>query len=160
MALAELVRVSKANGLVLAAHYDRPTRMLGRGKAAFMSWVRSRLSRMERFSLLLTTGVLAATAHVPIFGKLVVKSGLAIRYPLMDSFKTTWTNTFDWYGNHHFQRYLSTTEFQEIVKSVRGAKIEATNGSSLRIRRCAESSVANHRAVDAGRFRCLGSEAA
>ena len=29
----------------------------------------------------------------------------------MRVFKTTWTNTFDCYGNHEFQRFITSEEF-------------------------------------------------
>ena len=39
------------------------------------------------------------------------RSGTAQYSPWMPDFKTTWTNTFDWYGTHSFQRMIPPETF-------------------------------------------------
>lgn len=111
LAVRELCRVLRAEGTVLATHYGKPNRLLGRLKQAYVGALRHRLSRLERYKLLLLTGHLAALAYVPVLGRLVRLSGTAAHYNLMPDFKTTWTNTFDSYGNHAYQRFVTPEEF-------------------------------------------------
>ena len=111
LTVRELLRVLRRRGLILATHYFRPTRALSRAQLGLVTALRTRFSRLERFHLLFLTGVLAALAHVPVLGRLLSRSGVAIRYSLMPDFKTTWTNTFDCYGNHAFQRHVTSEEF-------------------------------------------------
>jgi hypothetical protein len=73
--------------------------------------IRKRLSQTERFKLLFITGLIAALNNVPLIGYFLRKSGTVLYYELMPDFKTTWTNTFDYYGNHTYQRFLTPEEF-------------------------------------------------
>ena len=66
---------------------------------------------MERFKLLFLCGAFAALAYVPLLGRLVRWSGTALHYDLMPDFKTTWTNTYDYYGGHAYQRFILPEEF-------------------------------------------------
>ena len=124
LAVRELTRVVRTGGDVLAAHYLRtePTSAWGWAKRKVSLRVyelaRSRLSRLERFKLLLVTGNLAALSYVPLLGSLIRKTALAIYYDLMPDFKTTWTNTFDYYGNHMYQRFLSAEDFSALFKAI------------------------------------------
>jgi ubiquinone/menaquinone biosynthesis C-methylase UbiE len=113
----ELVRVTRPGGRVLATHYVRmpPTTLAHKARrrvtGAYYDFLRKRLGRLDRYALLLATGNLAALAHVPLVGRAVVRSGTALRYDLMPDFKTTWTNTFDYWGQHSFQRFATPEEF-------------------------------------------------
>ena len=113
----ELLRVVKPGGHVLASHYiiNTPKSALRRLKRkftlGFYNFLRRRLSSTDRFKLLLTTGNLAALSYVPVIGWFIRRSGMALHYALMPDFKTTWTNTFDYYGNHAYQRHISPEEF-------------------------------------------------
>jgi len=49
-------------GRILATHYGKSTRLLGRLKSSLMTAIRHRLSRWERYKLLWLTGNLAASA--------------------------------------------------------------------------------------------------
>lgn len=113
MTARELSRVLRVGGRLLATHYERPARWLGRAKLAFVTAVRARLVRRDRYALLWLTGGLAALAYVPLLGAVVRRTGLALYQGLMPDFKTTWTNTYDWYGQHAYQRYLTPEEFWE-----------------------------------------------
>jgi ubiquinone/menaquinone biosynthesis C-methylase UbiE len=116
-AVRELGRVTAPGGRILATHYVRQptTSLAGRLKRkmtlGYYELLRSRLSRMERFQLLLWTGNLAALSYMPVLGRIVRWSGTAMYYDLMPEFRTTWTNTFDYYGNHAFQRFIEPEEF-------------------------------------------------
>jgi ubiquinone/menaquinone biosynthesis C-methylase UbiE len=113
----ELLRVATPGGRVLATHYvrippvTRLHKMRRRATSGYYGFLRKRLGALDRYALLLTTGNLAALAHVPVLGRLVTRSGTAIRYDLMPDFKTTWTNTFDYWGQHTFQRFVAPEEF-------------------------------------------------
>lgn len=111
LAVHELCGALRKRGKILATHYGKPTRPLGWLKLSLMSTMRNRLSRWERYKLLWLTGNLAAMAYVPLLGKAIRLSGLAAYSDLMPDFKTTWTNTFDAYGNHAYQRYITPEEF-------------------------------------------------
>ena len=115
--IRELVRMARPGGRVLATHYVRipPAsalhRLRRRMTSAYYEFLRKRLGGLDRYALLLATGNLAALAHLPLLGRLVTRSGTAIRYDLMPDFKTTWTNTFDYWGQHSFQRFAAPEEF-------------------------------------------------
>ena len=110
-AVRELSRVLRSGGLILATHYEAPARLLARLKHRYISALRRRLSRWDRHKLLLFAGMVAACSYIPLVGHLLRLSGTAVRYDLMPDFKTTWTNTYDLYGGHTFQRYISPREF-------------------------------------------------
>ncbi len=138
LAVRELTRVVRTGGDVLAAHYLRtePTSAWRRAKRklslGIYGLVRSRLSRLERFKLLLITGNLAALSYVPLLGALIRRTALAIYYDLMPDFKTTWTNTFDYYGNHAYQRFLSAEDFAALFKAIPRMAIAFEKSGNIR----------------------------
>ena len=111
LTVRELCRVLHPGGVILATHYARSIRLVGRVKQAYNMALRNRLSRYERYKLLLLTGNFAALSLIPWLGKLLRLSGTAIYNDLMSDFKTTWTNTFDYYGDHAYQRHITSGEF-------------------------------------------------
>jgi SAM-dependent methyltransferase len=135
LAVRELCRVVKVEGSVHATHYARPARLAGRAKFVLTESVRRRLSALDRFTLLWVTGNLAALAHVPLLGAAFAKSGLAIRYALMPDFKTTWTNTYDYYGGHAFQRYISPEDFRGYFDRLGTMSAVFAEGTLLHARR-------------------------
>jgi SAM-dependent methyltransferase len=123
-AVRELCRVVSEGGDVLAAHYLRtaPATLWGRLKRSISlplyESVRARLSRLDNFKRLFVTGILAALSYVPLVGWVVRRLGLALYYELMPDFKTTWTNTHDYYGGHAYQRFLTSKEFRDLFGAV------------------------------------------
>jgi ubiquinone/menaquinone biosynthesis C-methylase UbiE len=113
----ELCRIISENGIILAAHYVRVPVATLSGKikrqltSKYYEYLRKTLSRMERFKLLFATGVIAGLNYVPIVGWVLRKTGTALYYDLMPDFKTTWTNTYDFYGSHAYQRIVTPEEF-------------------------------------------------
>ena len=113
----ELVRVTREGGRILATHYVRtpPVTIAHKTRrrltSAYYEFLRRRLGRLDRYALLLATGNLAALSYVPLLGRALTRTGTALRYELMPDFKTTWTNTFDYYGQHSFQRFATPEEF-------------------------------------------------
>lgn len=138
MAVHEISRVVRAGGEVLAAHYLRadPKSSLGRLKRRlslrFYELIRSRLSGLDRYKLLMVTGNLAVLSYIPLFGPLVRRTGLALYYDLMPDFKTTWTNTFDYYGNHAHQRFLRSEEFLKLFTSIEGMTVVYEDAGNIR----------------------------
>jgi ubiquinone/menaquinone biosynthesis C-methylase UbiE len=116
LTVRELCRMLRSGGIILATHYAQPTRLRGRLKLACVTPLRNRLSRCERYQLLLLTGNMAALSYIPILGKLLRAIGTAIHSDLMPDFRTTWTNTFDFYGDHAYQRYVPAEEFWEYFR--------------------------------------------
>jgi len=129
LTVKELCRVLKSGGTILATHYDKSKRLLGSMKLAYIMALRKRLSRYERYKLLLLTGNLAALSYVPLLGKLLRLSGMAQHYDLMSDFKTSWTNTFDLYGNHAYQRYINAEEFWEYFQAAGNLERVYSNGA-------------------------------
>lgn len=129
MTVAELCRVVRQGGMVLATHYTRAVphsrirRLWRKVRLTYYESLRNRLSRMERYRLLFLTGMLASLSYVPFLGFLIRRSGTAIYNDLMPDFKTTWTNTFDYYGSHSFQRFISTEEFRTYFERVAGIRL-------------------------------------
>jgi SAM-dependent methyltransferase len=107
----ELKRMLVPGGVVLATHYELPSRLRGKVKMRWTSLLRRRFEHMERYKLLFVTGALAALGSVPLLGRGVRLSGTAFYSELMPDFRTTWTNTFDFYGNHAFQRHITPAQF-------------------------------------------------
>lgn len=148
MAVRELLRVVKEGGELLATHYTReePRTWSHRRRRALTSWyygfLRSRLSRMDRFKLLLTTGNLAALSYVPILGRALRASETALYYDLMPEFRTTWTNTFDFWGSHTFQRFITPDEFVAYFTTVPGLEIVYGKPGVVRSRKTGGDDVA------------------
>jgi ubiquinone/menaquinone biosynthesis C-methylase UbiE len=119
----ELVRVTRGGGRILATHYvrmppaTRAHRFRRRLTSGYYEFMRRRLGRLDRYSLLLATGNLAALSYVPLLGRALTRTGTALRYDLMPDFKTTWTNTFDFWGQHSFQRFATPDEFVEYFRA-------------------------------------------
>jgi SAM-dependent methyltransferase len=129
LTVAELSRVLRPDGKILATHYDRSPRVVSRLKVAAVERLRRGAAGMDPFKLLLLTGNLAALAHVPVLGPIVVRTGLAIRYPLMPDFKTTWTNTFDQIGTHAYQRYVTPQQFESYFNATGSIDIVRQDGT-------------------------------
>ncbi len=107
----ELARVLRSEGLMLATHYAKSTRMLGKIRRRWADCVRARISKWDRYQLLAFTGITSTLGHTPLIKYVARGARLAIYQPSMPDFKTTWCNTFDEYGNHEFQRYVSAETF-------------------------------------------------
>lgn len=139
----ELTRVTEINGRILATHYGKSVRLLGRLKSRFMGYLRIKLSKWDRYKLLLFTGIVAALSYIPLFGRLLRVTGIAIYYPMMSDFKTTWTNTFDNYGNHSFQRYASPEEFWGYFQATDCCEKEFSEVTVLRVRKTKDMDLKN-----------------
>ena len=132
----ELCRVVKVGGLVLAAHYiiHSPKTVYQKIKrsisAPYYHFLRTRFSKMDRFYLLLCTGVLSSLSYIPGLGYILKKTGTVMYYDLMPDFKSTWTNTFDYYGNHSFQRMITEEEFHSYFE-IPGIKLLKSNAGNL-----------------------------
>jgi ubiquinone/menaquinone biosynthesis C-methylase UbiE len=137
----ELVRVTKPGGIVLATHYTRPRpatiaqRMKRRVTLGYYDFLRGRLSAMNQFKRLLITGNLAALAYLPVIRRLIRATGTALYYDLMPDFKTTWTNTYDYYGGHTFQRFITPEEFAAYFEHAGGVDLERSQGAVVLARR-------------------------
>jgi ubiquinone/menaquinone biosynthesis C-methylase UbiE len=129
MTVRELVRVAKAKGQIIASHYTRNEprslfrRMVRRMTVGYYEFLRRRLSSMKRFPLLFTTGLFAALAYVPLIGWLVRRTGTALYYDIQSDFQTTWMNTYDFYGAHAFQRFITNETFASYFKDAGGARV-------------------------------------
>jgi ubiquinone/menaquinone biosynthesis C-methylase UbiE len=131
----QLIRMLNAGGLILATHYHRPSRRLALIKHAYLTALRKRLSRLDRYKLLLVTGNLAALSYVPVIGRLVRLSGTAMYYDLMPDFETTWTNTFDRHGNHAYQRHVTPGEFWDYFEQAGDVEAVLREGTVVIARR-------------------------
>jgi 2-polyprenyl-3-methyl-5-hydroxy-6-metoxy-1,4-benzoquinol methylase len=117
LTVRELCRTLKVGGRILASHYVRlnpkssTKRLLRKITQGYYEFLRNRLSRLDRDKLLLLTGNLAALNYLPLIGWILRKTGTTMYSDLMPRFKTTWTNTFDYYGSHAYQRFITPEEF-------------------------------------------------
>jgi ubiquinone/menaquinone biosynthesis C-methylase UbiE len=111
LTVRELLRVLSNGGRILATHYSESSSHRGRMRIRLIVGMRRRLSRMERYHLLFVTGALAALAYVPGLRFVMRRSGVASYSERMSDFRTTWTNTFDSFGTHAFQRIISAETF-------------------------------------------------
>lgn len=108
----ELARVVKRGGEVAATHYALPQKWRHKIRHEIMQKRRNKLSRMNPYRLLAWTGVLAIMSEVPIIGHILKKSGIVTHNPRMPDFKSTWCCTYDTFGSHSFQRYVSDDVFR------------------------------------------------
>jgi ubiquinone/menaquinone biosynthesis C-methylase UbiE len=140
-AVRELLRNLQPGGMILASHYVnlQPTTRMHRLRRVFTSAyfgsLRRRLSSMERFKLLLVTGNFAALSYVPLVGTLLRRTGTAMYYDLMPEFRTTWTNTFDLYGDFKFQRYTTPEGFCAYFQSAGNLEMLLVGTGYLKARR-------------------------
>jgi ubiquinone/menaquinone biosynthesis C-methylase UbiE len=117
LAVKELARVARQDGLILARHYVRTVPKTGLHKLrrkltqGYYDFLRTRFRHMDRYKRLLVTGNLAALSYVPVLRTLLRATATVMYYPLQGDFKTTWINTHDYYGGHEFQRFISPEEF-------------------------------------------------
>jgi len=125
----ELCRVAKPGGRILASHYIRTARpgllrsIVRKIRLRYYELLRGRLSRMERFKLLFACGAFAALAYVPLLGRLIRWSGMALYSDVMPAFRTTWTNTYDFYGAHAYQRIIPPEEFWSYFERAGGMQM-------------------------------------
>jgi SAM-dependent methyltransferase len=134
----QLIRVVRSSGLILATHYTRPAvkslpqRAKRKLTLGYYEGLRRRLVAMDRFKRLLITGNLAALSYIPLLGWLIRTTGTALYYDLMPEFRTTWVNTFDYYGSHAFQRFITTEEFASIFQSAGGVDLQRSANAIVR----------------------------
>ena len=130
----ELLRVLGPEGWIVATHYATPASRAGRAVDALRRALRARLSRLDRASLLLTTGILAALAHVPLLGRAWGRT-VALTNPRHRTFRATWGHTYDAYGSQAFQRRLAPDEFAALFREVPGVVIVRHRGGDVVARR-------------------------
>lgn len=128
----ELLRVLAPGGIIIATHYQKATRFVGKLRENWTIFLRKVFKKLGHWKSLLAAGIIATFAHIPLLGRILVKSGTAIRYDLMPDFRTTWINTYDNLGPHSFQRYLSEEEFISFFKEEPNLKIEWNQGTTIR----------------------------
>jgi ubiquinone/menaquinone biosynthesis C-methylase UbiE len=106
----QLMRLLQPQGLLIATHYGLPSSLAGRTTHRIREFLRWRLSKVDKHTLLFLSGCIAAVAHVPLIGRLWGRT-IAITNPKMRNFKATWSCTYDSYGYHSYQRHISAAEF-------------------------------------------------
>jgi len=115
--VAELKRVLKVGGRINATHYVHlpPRTFTERVRRTFSlklyGFFRRRFASMDPYKLLSITGVLAALNNVPLMGAILRRLSLSLVNPLMPEFRSTWTNTYDFWGSHEHQRFVTPDEF-------------------------------------------------
>lgn len=142
--VCELRRITAPGGRVHAAHYILPApppgairRLRRRMATGFVNTVRGRFSRMNRYKLLLLTGVLSAISYVPILGWFLRRSGLVLQSPYTPDLLMTWTSTYDIWGGHAYQRYLTPEEFQALFEKAGSMELVERDAGSVVARRVA-----------------------
>ncbi|MEA2339716.1 MAG: hypothetical protein QOE82_3723 [Thermoanaerobaculia bacterium] len=115
--VAELKRVLKIGGRINAAHYVNLTprtaahRFRRRLTSVWYGFFRRRLSSIGIYPLLALSGAMAGLSRLPVIGWMLRRAGLVIHNDLMPDFRTTCTDTYDFWGSHEFQRVISQEEF-------------------------------------------------
>jgi ubiquinone/menaquinone biosynthesis C-methylase UbiE len=129
-AVRELCRVIRPNGRVLASHYVRQIpKTLGakvkrRITSGYYEFLRDRMGRMDSYRLQLLTGVLAVLSYVPVAGAVLRRTGTVLYNELIPDLKGTWINTFDYYGSHAHQRFISPDEFWKYFENIPGVRLD------------------------------------
>jgi len=138
----ELLRVLGPGGWIVATHYVTPDSRAGRAVDALRRALRAPLSRLPRAPLLLTTGILAALAHVPVLGRIWGRT-VALTNPRHQTFRATWGHTFDAYGSQAFQRQLTPDAFAALFREVPGVVMVRHQGGDVVARRGAAQANGN-----------------
>ena len=111
----ELARLLKNGGIILATHYTKSTKFLGKVNLWLIALGRKMSSKIERDKLFLLCGFLSLLTYIPIFGHILGASFLPINIR-MNTLKSRWCHIYDCYGLHHHQRYITDNEFQSYFK--------------------------------------------
>lgn len=125
----ELKRVLKVGGRMHAAHYIRsaPTSLMHGARrrltTGYYGFLRRRFNAMKPHTLLLICGILAALNYVPIVGWMLRRAGIVLHSELMPGLLTTWTNTYDLWGSHEFQRFITHEEFLQYFERAGGMRV-------------------------------------
>lgn len=109
--IGKLLHVIESGGKMAASHYvvkDGINYYLY--YRLFVPSARKHLSNLSRDKLLFITGVISVIPMLPVVGPPTGRT-LGYKNPRMPGFKHTWTNTYDFYGQHPHQRYVSPDEF-------------------------------------------------
>lgn len=112
--IGKLLDVLEPGGMMAASHYvvkDGLKYSLYYKK--YVPAARKRLSNMSRDKLLFVTGIISALSMIPLIGPPIGRV-LGYKNPRMPGFKHTWTNTYDFYGQHPHQRYATPDEFHDM----------------------------------------------
>ena len=129
--IAELLRVLRNGGTILASHYPSPQTLKQKLSHTAVIATRNWLSRLPRDRALLISGVLASLASIPVLGWPLRRSGIVPQDRHMHDFGTMWTNTYDMHGGHAFQRYLLPREFRVMFDAVSGCQVVLQKGSQI-----------------------------
>jgi len=121
--LAEFSRVLVPGGMLLATHYLRPEGVLRTACWVAHEGLRSLAKRLPREWLFLASGVAAAAALVPGLGWPLRKT-LVPTNVRMPTLKATWSNVYDSYGQHEFQRHLRLDEYFGAVRAAGFTSVE------------------------------------
>lgn len=129
--LAEFARVLQPGGILLATHYLSPRGVLRRARWTMQEWLRGRAQRMPRDWLFLASGLAAAAALSPGMGWLLRKTIVPCN-PRMLNLKATWSNVYDSYGQHSFQRVLPADQFVASVRNAGFGRIDTPEDGVVR----------------------------
>lgn len=145
MSVNELSRVLAHGGTMSATHYGYLAPLSSGLKpllrrtfnAVFFRNRWERLSKWNRDTLFLYTGVIAWLAHRRVIGPVLRRIGYATYNPRMLTFKATWSATYDSVGTHSFQRELTGPQFRKCFELVPGGSmsIAFADGNVLLVRK-------------------------
>jgi ubiquinone/menaquinone biosynthesis C-methylase UbiE len=115
----ELCRVLRPGGMISATHYSSAGSEAGGLRnvvrnaisATLLRNRRERLSKWDRDKLFLYSGVLAWLGEAPGLGYVLRRLNVVVYNPRMPTFKATWSCTYDAFGNHAYQRHVSSDVF-------------------------------------------------
>jgi ubiquinone/menaquinone biosynthesis C-methylase UbiE len=132
--LAEFARVLEPGGLLLATHYPSPQGLLRTIRLSMQEWLRGRAQQIPRDWLFLASGLAAVAALSPGIGWLLRKTIVPCN-PRMLNLKATWSNVYDSYGQHSFQRNLPSEQFVASVRSAGFGRIDVLEAGVVRAER-------------------------
>jgi ubiquinone/menaquinone biosynthesis C-methylase UbiE len=115
----ELCRVLRPGAQISATHYSSEGSEAGGWRNVARNAInrtllrnrRERLSRWDRDKLFLYSGVLAWLGMSPGLGYVLKRLNVVIHNPRIPTFKATWSCTYDAFGNHSYQRHVSSETF-------------------------------------------------
>lgn len=129
--LAEFARVLAPGGLLLATHYLIPKGLLRTARWTVQEWLRGRAQQIPRDWLFLVSGIAAAAALAPGIGWFLRESVVPCNRRMM-TLKATWSNVYDSYGQHKFQRHLRPEEFVAAIRDAGFERGETSEGGLVR----------------------------
>lgn len=128
--IENILKVCNPGGLIAMNHYTRKNQLKHRlYYNRFLPALRGRISTLPREKLLFVTGMISAISMTPLIGEKFAKI-FGYKNDRMPGFKYTWTGTYDRYGSHRYDRFITNKSWLRTVNQF-DIQIEWNDGGRI-----------------------------